>query len=214
MQRSTMGRRSSFLHLRRATAGWILAGAGVVAANALAQTPAPGVPSGAQSAQNAAQPAQPTAQPAPAAPCAAAEARQFDFWVGDWALTWKQPDGSIGQGSNRVETVFGGCVIQENFEGRGPQALLGRSWSVWSPRARKWQQTWVDNSGGYLDLTGEFADGRMVLVRDGILGNGKPGKQRMVFYNITRDEFDWDWETSEDAGQSWVNRWRIHYKRK
>ena len=146
-------------------------------------------------------------------PCALPEARQFDFWIGNWQLTWKNPDGSPGSGANRVESEMNGCVIHENFEGSGAQALIGKSYSVYSPRLKKWQQTWVDSSGGYLDLTGEFADGKMVLNREGILGNGKPGRQRMTFYNIAKDQFDWDWDTSED-GKTWTTRWRIHYTRK
>jgi len=147
-------------------------------------------------------------------PCATPEARQFDFWIGNWQLTWKNPDGSPGNGANRVESEMNGCVIHENFEGSGAQALIGKSYSVYSPRLKKWQQTWVDSSGGYLDLTGEFADGKMVLNREGILGNGKPGRQRMTFYNIAKDQFDWDWDTSEDGGKTWTTRWRIHYTRK
>jgi hypothetical protein len=85
---------------------------------------------------------------------------------------------------------------------------------VWSPRAKKWQQTWVDNMGGYLALNGEFADGRMVLLREGILGNGKAGLQRMTYRDIAKDQFDWDWDTSEDGGKTWTNRWHIHYTRK
>jgi uncharacterized protein DUF1579 len=150
----------------------------------------------------------------PPAPCTSPEARQFDFWVGEWIATWKSPDGTSVQGSNRIESILGGCVISENFQGAGAQPLVGKSYSVWSPRAKKWQQTWVDNMGGYLALNGEFADGRMVLLREGILGNGKPGLQRMTYRDIAKDQFDWDWDTSEDGGQTWTNRWHIHYTRK
>jgi hypothetical protein len=160
-------------------------------------------------------PAGPTAAALPQpAPCSSAEARQFDFWVGEWIGTWKSRNGAIGQGTNRIESILGGCVIHENFQSEGPQPLIGRSYSVWSPRLKRWQQTWVDSSGSYLDLNGEFADGKMVLLRDGILGNGKPGKQRMTFSNIRKDRFDWDWDTSEDGGKSWTSRWHIDYVRK
>lgn len=147
-------------------------------------------------------------------PCSSAESRQFDFWHGDWELTWKNPDGTQAKGSNRVESVLGGCATHENFTGAGPQPSLGRSYSVWSPRLKKWQQTWVDSGGGYIELAGEFADGKMVLLREGQLAGGKMGRQRMTFYNIAKDDFDWDWETSEDAGMTWTLRWRIHYTRK
>jgi hypothetical protein len=158
-----------------------------------------------------------SAQPAPAArapPCSSPEARQFDFWVGEWVGTWKNPNGTTAQGTNRIESILGGCVIHENFEGASAQQLVGKSYSVWSPTLKKWQQTWVDNSGGYLELAGEFADGKMVLLRDGLLGNGKPGKQRMTFSNISKEKFDWDWDTSEDGGKTWTSRWHIVYTRK
>ena len=170
----------------------------------------PPTPSGTSSAQSPTPP--PPAPPQP--PCSSPEARQFDFWHGEWEAAWKNPDGTPGRGTNRIESLFNGCVTHENFAIPGAQPFVGRSYSVYSPRLKKWQQTWVDSSGGYLDLSGEFADGRMVLVRDGVLGNGKPGKQRMVFYNIRPDAFDWDWESSEDGGRSWTLRWRIHYTRK
>jgi len=178
----------------------------VTIAVAEAQTPAPPPPA----------PTAPAATPAaaPAAPCSSPEARQFDFWVGEWIGSWKNPNGTSAQGTNRVESILGGCVIHENFEGASAQQLVGKSYSVWSPALKKWQQTWVDNSGGYLELAGQFADGKMVLLRDGLLGNGKMGKQRMTFSNISKEKFDWDWDTSDDGGATWTNRWHIVYTRK
>ena len=154
------------------------------------------------------------AQTPPPPPCSSAEAKQFEFWVGNWDLTWKNPDGTSGRGSNRVESILGGCAIHENFEDTAVPPFVGKSYSVYTPRLKKWQQTWVDSTGSYLDFTGEFADGKMTLAREATLANGKPGRQRMTFYNIARDELDWDWETSEDQGKTWTLRWRIHYKRK
>ena len=37
--------------------------------------------------------------------------------------------------------------------------------------------------------------------------------QRMVFYEITRDAFKWDWEMSADNGNTWTLQWRIFYGR-
>ncbi len=56
--------------------------------------------------------------------------------------------------------------------------------SVFSKEDSRWHQTWVDSSGSYLDFVGGFADGKMILVRNGIV-EGKPVKQRMVWYDIT-----------------------------
>jgi hypothetical protein len=53
----------------------------------------------------------------------------------------------------------------------------------------------------------------MILQRDAIV-QGQPCKQRMVWYNITRDRFDWNWERSNDGGVTWRVLWQIQYTRK
>lgn len=131
---------------------------------------------------------------------------QFDFWLGEWNCTWTDD----GKGTNRIERILDDKVIQENFEGDG---LHGISHSVWDPERELWCQTWVDNNGTYLDFTGSFHDGQMVLTRDAIV-RGKACKQRMVWYNITEEEFDWNWERSDDGGKTWDVKWAIKYKRK
>jgi len=131
---------------------------------------------------------------------------QFDFWLGEWDCTWTED----GQGSNRVERILDGKIIQENFEGGD---LHGISLSAWEAETGQWCQTWVDNSGSYLDFTGGFRDGQMVLSRDAIV-RGQACKQRMVWYNIEVDEFDWNWERSDDGGETWKVLWQIKYRRK
>jgi hypothetical protein len=126
-----------------------------------------------------------------------AEAQQFDFWLGDWDLTW----GEDGRGTNRITSILDGCVIQEEFDGTPSISLKGMSISTYNSAFGKWQQTWVDNSGGYLDFVGGFADGKMTLSREATI-DGKPVRQRMVFYNIQPDELDWNWERSDDGGQT------------
>lgn len=139
----------------------------------------------------------------------------FDFWLGEWNLTWENADGSAGKGTNRIERVLGGRVIQENFsaEGGPMDGYVGRSWSVYSPRTGEWKQTWVDNQGGYLDFTGKIDGDRRIFQRSAVDPQGNEIMQRMVFYNITRDSLTWDWERSNDGGQTWQLQWRINYSR-
>jgi hypothetical protein len=135
--------------------------------------------------------------------------KQFDFWLGEWECTW----GEENKGANRVERILDGKVIQENFDGGASMNLKGISHSVWDPERQLWCQTWVDNNGSYLDFTGGFNDGRMVLSRDAIV-HGEACKQQMVWYNITDNEFDWNWERSDDGGKTWKVNWQIKYQRK
>lgn len=144
-------------------------------------------------------------------PCSSPEAQQFDFWVGEWDLTWQDSDGNTQTGTNSITKVLNGCVIEENFSGGN---FIGRSLSVYNPQKKMWLQTWVDNSGGYLEFTGGFENDKMTLEREFATKEGKLIQQRMVFYNITENELDWNWEKSTDKGKNWQLAWKIHYKKK
>ena len=50
-------------------------------------------------------------------PCSSTEATQFDFWVGDWDLTWTDKNGNLQTGTNRVTKILNGCVMEKNFKG-------------------------------------------------------------------------------------------------
>lgn len=147
-------------------------------------------------------------------PCSTPEASQFDFWVGEWNLEWQDQAGNIQHGNNSIKKILDGCVIEENFTGAGTPEFKGRSLSVFNPVAGFWQQTWVDNQGGYLDFTGRFSDGRMILSRSFRTKDGKEILQRMVFYDISKNSFTWDWENSANQGQTWNLQWKIGYTRK
>jgi hypothetical protein len=145
-----------------------------------------------------------------ASPCSAPEAGQFDFWLGTRALSWADS----GRGTNTITKELGGCVVRENFRAEGANALAGMSVSTYDVRAKRWKQTWVDNQGGYLDFTGGFENGVMTLGRLTVDRDGKPLQQRMLFQNIQRDSFDWNWQRSRDAGATWETVWAICYQRR
>jgi len=132
--------------------------------------------------------------------------RQFDFWLGEWDVSW----GEDGWGTNHVLRIMNNKIIQENFS---TPDLQGMSVSSYDRERGVWCQTWVDNNGSYLDFTGKFDEGRMTLTRDAIV-RGEAFKQRMVWYNIEEDQFDWNWERSDDGGTTWRVMWQIKYKRK
>ena len=127
-------------------------------------------------------------------PCTAPEQKQLNFWVGEWDLTWPgAKPAETGHGTNSIKRIMDGCVVQENFSALA-QPLRGTSVSTFDTTSGKWKQTWVDNEGGYLDFTGEFKDGQMILQREAAGPSGAKFLQRMVWKNITADEFDWSWE--------------------
>jgi hypothetical protein len=154
-------------------------------------------------------------QQAPENPCAVPQQKQFDFWVGEWDLTWPgDKSGEAAHGRNTIRRTLDGCVVEENFDGGTSMPLRGMSVSTFDTRPGKWKQTWVDNQGGYLDFIGEFRNQQMILSRVGSKPDGTRVLQRMVWKNITAEEFDWSWESSSDGGKTWKVVWPIHYKRK
>ncbi|MCZ6704212.1 MAG: DUF1579 family protein [Ignavibacteria bacterium] len=145
-------------------------------------------------------------------PCSSAEASQFNFWVGKWKVEWQNTDSTKAEGMNVIQTILGGCVIEENFDGNPGVDFIGKSFSVYNPAEKIWQQTWVDDQGGYMVFTGRMENNKMILSRK-ISRNNKELIQRMVFYNISKNDFDWNWESSEDNGKTWKLNWKIHYTR-
>lgn len=136
----------------------------------------------------------------------------FDFWVGEWDLTWKNADGSIGKGSNRIEKTLDGKVIQENF--RDVKGFKGTSISVFNTQRFTWHQAWADNQGGYFNFVGDIEGDKRIFRTIPRNVNDKTVILRMVFYNIKQDSLDWDWERSDDGGQTWSLQWRINYQRR
>lgn len=139
----------------------------------------------------------------------------FDFWLGEWELTWEDADGITASGTNYIEKVLDGKVIKENFEAYSGayEGFTGKSYSVYNPQTGEWKQTWVDNSGGYLDFIGAVEGDKRIFKRKGMNPQGEEILQRMVFYDITENSMTWDWEISEDNGETWQLRWRIFYER-
>jgi hypothetical protein len=134
---------------------------------------------------------------------------ELEFWLGNWDARW----GEAGQGTNHLTRILNDKVIREDFSGGGPNGhLVGLSLSVFDAQLRVWHQTWVDDSGGYIELVGEQADGWFSFGRDAP-EVGPAARQRMVFRDIQPGSFRWTWELSEDGGATWSIRWDIAYTR-
>ncbi len=144
--------------------------------------------------------------------CDCAECHQLDFWIGEWKVEWENQDSTISEGTNLVNSILDGCVIEENFDGNTGMDFRGKSFSVYNHNKKIWQQTWVDDTGGYMVFTGGMEDDKMILSRAVETPKGSL-TQRMVFHNMQKDSFDWNWESSTDNGKTWKLNWKIRYTR-
>lgn len=145
----------------------------------------------------------------PPPPCQGEEHRQFDFWIGEWELSWANG----GKGHNTIAPLYGDCGVEERFESFQPNAWRGMSVSQYDARSGKWRQTWADSQGGFLSFEGGMEDGGMVLHGKGQQPDGTPVATRMRFVDITANSLRWLWERSTDGGESYALAWEIQYTR-
>lgn len=141
------------------------------------------------------------------APCSSPEHRQFDFWLGDWEV--RGPAGKIA-GHNTITSTHNGCVLLESWKGNG--GVTGSSFNVYDAERRKWRQTWVDSTGGVLDLEGTLADGRMVLASAPAPKSG--AISRITWERLPDGRVRQLWETSPDGGATWKVAFDGYYSRK
>jgi hypothetical protein len=136
---------------------------------------------------------------APAAqPCSSAEYRQFDFWVGEWAV--HNPRGQQ-VGTNRIEQIEGGCGLQENWT--AANGTTGRSISAYHAATGKWFQAWVGGGGSILLLEGRYEGNGMTLTGPS-LNAGKPTANRITWSRLPGGKVRHLWEQSADEGKTWT----------
>lgn len=143
------------------------------------------------------QPAQqPVQQPAP---CSGAEYRQFDFWAGDWEVV--TPDGNAA-GTNSIRSILNGCALEESWQGAG--GSVGRSLNMYYARDGRWHQSWVDGTGGRLDLAGGLDErGRMVLSGTLPGADGAETLHEISWEKQAEGAVKQHWRFTKDGGKSW-----------
>jgi hypothetical protein len=146
--------------------------------------------------------------PAPTVGCPAPEHRQFEFWVGDWNVTVQGNQA----GTNVVTLEENGCLIHEHWT--GAKGGTGQSFNFYDQSTKEWHQFWVDNQGGYLHLTGTYAERRLVLVGMQTAADGSATQQRLTFFNNADGSVRQLWESSADQGKTWQIAFDGLYRRR
>ena len=139
---------------------------------------------------------------------------QLDFWLGDWTVAWTDAEGNRHQGTNRIERILDGKVIRESFDASAASGFRGGSYSVFDRQSGQWKQTWVDNSGNYMDFLGHSNGDTFIFQRRFIRHDGVEMENRMVFKDITADSLTWDWEGRPAGADEWKLLWRLEYTRR
>ncbi len=145
-------------------------------------------------------------------PCAyTPENRQFDFWLGEWNVVTTQ--GATQAGSSKIELILGDCVVQENWTGGG--GGTGKSYNIYNLSLKRWEQYWVDSSGGNIFFYGGLKEGVMDYWTDAIpQPDGTTLKRHLQFIKIGPDTVRQFSQGSKDDGKTWSVEYDFTYNRK
>lgn len=144
-------------------------------------------------------------------PCMySAEARQFDFWLGDWDVY-----NLAGQktGTNSVYSFANGCALMENWT--SALGNDGKSINYFDASTNKWYQHWMGSTGGALRYEGNFKNDAMRFEGFTIDKEGKKTLQKLTFFKLDENTVRQLAETSNDDGKTWTTTYDFKYvKRK
>jgi hypothetical protein len=136
------------------------------------------------------------------------QARQFDFWLGQWRV---EDAGGAHAGDNHIRKAELGCVLIENWTSQN--GGTGMSINYFDPVSSQWVQNWV-GLNLLMDLRGGLVEGSMVLegtvhyYRD---GNTTP--MRGTWTPLPDGRVRQHFEHSTDGGATWTT-WFDGYYRK
>ena len=137
------------------------------------------------------------------------QARQFDFWVGEWEVFAKEKPA----GASRIEKILNGCVIQENWTGAGGGE--GKSWNWYDIGDGKWHQLWLASQGPpALHLSGSVTGDVMKYEGTSIGPGNATLMNRLRFFKLPNDRVRQFWEQSSDGGKTWTPVFDGEYRRK
>jgi hypothetical protein len=138
-----------------------------------------------------------------------AEARKFDFWVGEWDAY--NPQGQKG-GTSVIEHVANGCGILENWTnalGGGS----GKSINFYDPQAGRWFQYWIGADGNPQRYSGAYREGALRFEGVPSVRNGKRLIIRLTFFNIDANTVRQLSEQSDNDGKTWSVVYDFKYVR-
>ncbi len=146
------------------------------------------------------------------------EARQFDFWVGEWDVNLRtlQPDNSWKDTYKSVAHIFPilqGKAILELWD---EASIKGYSLRYYDTRRKEWV-LWLNwpgnNRSGSSSLAGNFRHGRGDFYSRAQSADGSTRISRYSFNDITPVSLRWDDGFSEDGGKTWRGNWIMEWQR-
>lgn len=160
--------------------------------------------------------------------CDSPEAREFDFWIGNWNIRQKilRQDGSWLElyAKTSVSPALDGCILIEHWEGnvqffwegmQSVEAMKGLSVRSYDPNTGKWFIYWMDSRTPHFGTpyTGNFREGTGEFFSEWETPQGQR-MGRITFSDMTPDSVHWELAISSDEGQTWSTIWVMEMERR
>jgi len=140
------------------------------------------------------------------------EARQFDFWLGDWDV-YVTANPTVKAGFNRITRLSGGCVIFESWEAVGPHN--GVSINYYDPADSTWKQKWAGSGQDILEFYDGKRTGNAMQFRWDVRGpDGTIAPGRLTFTELEPGKVRQHSERSADQGKTWTTVYDFTYIRR
>jgi hypothetical protein len=144
-------------------------------------------------------------------PCAAnPEARQLDYWLGDWSVgTTSAPN----TGHGKVFLSLDKCLLTESW-GSDTTNHQGENSMAYNPEDKTWYGLFVDNRGRVHALKGAVTPGSAEFTGPSRDENGKVVLNKVKVVRVNQDNVEQIWQKSSNNGASWTTDVRMQYSRK
>ena len=155
-------------------------------------------------------PGQAPAQQAPAPCLSSANARHFDFWIGEWNVS--PANATIVVGHSVIQKVAGGCALLENWT--ATNGTEGKSLNTYNAAVGQWEQFWVGQDGAVTEYRESHWRGdTLVFLAHGTMPQGAATLQRLSFFPIDASTVRQLGESSADDGKTWAAQYDLYYHR-
>ncbi|GLX78438.1 hypothetical protein tinsulaeT_17780 [Thalassotalea insulae] len=140
--------------------------------------------------------------------CSDKNYRAFDFWLGQWQVTTTK-DNIVR--TSKISQINDGCTILEEYS--TPSGYTGKSFNIYDKNSGKWHQTWTDNSGLLLILTGNRVANQMIL-SGSLEQNGETVMQRIIWTANKDGSVRQHWQTKKPNEDNWQDAFDGLYRKK
>ncbi len=151
-----------------------------------------------------------------------AGARDFDFFMGRWAISNRRLKERLKGCTEWVEfeatcvsrPLLSGLGNEDDFRAEWRPGFVGMTVRLFNPKTQQWAIYWADHQGCAFEppVFGAFRGDVGIFEGDDVL-NGRPIRVRFTWSRLGADRARWEQAFSPDGGETWETNWVMEMSR-